>query len=671
VLNSLLYLPRFQKRIISILSDSFFLPFSLWLALSLRYDALYWTHDERVAIVAAITVLSSVFVFSRLGLYRAVIRYMSNHAMVAVFSGVTISALLLGASSFALNAPIPRSVPVIYWCLAMIFVGGSRMMVRSLVHRRIVKKKDRVIIYGAGKSGLQLSSILFHGKDVQPVAFLDDDVAKQGSILNGVRVYSPDAMQDVLAKYSAKRVLLALGHAPRSRRADVIRFLETYPVIVQTMPSINDVVSGKAKIEEIRDVDIEDLLGRDEVSADKELLSDCITKKSVLVTGAGGSIGSELCRQIVRLKPAKLILFELSEYALYAIEKEILRYVYKKGLNIEVHAVMGSIQKQHRMEVVMKSFDVDTVYHAAAYKHVPLVEHNVIEGVRNNVFGTWYCAEAAIKARVETFVLISTDKAVRPTNIMGASKRLAELVLQGLAQRQDFTRFCMVRFGNVLGSSGSVVPLFRDQIREGGPVTVTHPEITRYFMTIPEAAQLVLQAGSMGEGGEVFLLDMGESVRIADLARKLIRLMGLEVRDESNPDGDIEIAFTGLRPGEKLFEELLIGDTPQQTSHPRIMKGNELSLPWDEVEVLLGQIDKFSHLFDCETVRQLLLEAPLGYQPESGINDLVWKKALQKPGKETSSPKESATQPANEVAEVEAKSKAKVVSISDSSHRLA
>ncbi len=663
MLNNLLYLPRYQKRLIAILTDLVFLPFSLWLALSLRYDRAYWADDSSVAIAGMVTILTSIFVFTRLGLYRAVIRYMSNHAMAAVFSGVTLSALVLGASSFALNAPIPRSVPVIYWCLAMIFVGGSRMLVRSFVHRGMVRKKDRAIIYGAGKSGLQLSSILFHGKDVQPVAFLDDDESKHGSILNGIRVYSPDALADVLAKYSAKRVLLALGHAPRSQRANIIRFLEKYPVVVQTMPDINDVVSGKAKIEEIRDVDIEDLLGRDEVAPDKELLADCIHKKSVMVTGAGGSIGSELCRQIIRLKPAKLILFELSEYALYAIEKDILRYIHKKGLSVEVHAVMGSVQKQHRMEVVMKSFDVDTVYHAAAYKHVPLVEHNVIEGVRNNVFGTWYCAEAAIKAKVETFVLISTDKAVRPTNIMGASKRLAELVLQGLAQRQDFTRFCMVRFGNVLGSSGSVVPLFRDQIREGGPVTVTHPNITRYFMTIPEAAQLVLQAGSMGEGGDVFLLDMGESVRIADLAGKLIRLMGLEVKNESNPEGDIEIEYTGLRPGEKLFEELLIGDSPQETSHPRIMKGNELCLPWEEVESLLGQIDKFSHLFDCEGVRDLLLKAPLGYQPDSDINDLVWNKAMEKPRMDSQTRKE----PANEASEA----KGKVVSISDGSHKLA
>jgi len=542
----------------------------------------------------------------------------------------------------------------------MVFIGGSRMVVRSLVHRDLMKAKEKVVIYGAGKSGLQLSSILFHGKQLQPIAFVDNKISKQGSILNGIRVYSPDALSDVIEKYNAKRVLLALGHAPRSRRSLIIKQLEEHPVSVQTIPQINDVVSGKARIEEIRDVEIEDLLGRDEVSPDKELLSVCISNKSVMVTGAGGSIGSELCRQIIKLNPKKLVLFELSEFALYQIEQEIGRFIKKKGINTELHAVMGSVQKQFRMEVVMKSFSVDTVYHAAAYKHVPLVEQNVIEGVRNNVFGTWYCAEAAIKANVETFVLISTDKAVRPTNVMGATKRLSELVLQGLSQRQDDTRFCMVRFGNVLGSSGSVVPLFRNQIKDGGPVTVTHPDITRYFMTIPEAALLVLQAGSMGEGGDVFLLDMGEQVKIAELARKLIRLMGLEVKDSDNINGDIEVQYTGLRPGEKLYEELLIGDKPYPTDHSRIMKGRELSLEWGDVLSILEQIDHCSHLFDCQSVRDILLKAPLGYSPSSEITDLVWNQSHKEAAYDASAAS------ANEEQE-----KSKVVPISTSGKKLA
>lgn len=655
LLISLLRLPRYQKRLVSLFSDATFIPLALWLAFCLRLDELYFPVDNTVWSVVLITILASLFTFARLGLYRAVIRYMSNHAMVAVMTGVSISALVLVISSFVLQAPVPRSVPVIYWCLALVFVGGSRMLARSLVHNRVVRTKERVVIYGAGKSGLQLSSILFHGKDLQPVAFIDDNPALHGTVLNGIRVYAPEEFPRVVARYSAKRVLLALGHAPRSQRALVIRFLENYPVLVQTMPDINDVVSGKAKIEEIRDVDIEDLLGRDEVAPDKSLLAECITKKVVMVTGAGGSIGSELCRQIVRLKPSKLILFDLSEFALYEIEQELRRTIRRKELKVELHALMGSIQKQHRMEVIMRSYAVNTVYHAAAYKHVPLVEHNVIEGVRNNVFGTWYCAEAAIKANVDTFVLISTDKAVRPTNVMGASKRLAELVLQGLAQRQSVTRFCMVRFGNVLGSSGSVVPLFRKQILEGGPITVTHPEITRFFMTIPEAALLVLQAGSMGEGGEVFLLDMGESVKIADLAEKLVRLMGLEVQTPENPDGDIEIQFTGLRPGEKLYEELLIGNEPKQTAHPRIMKGREISLVWEEVKVFLDEIDRLSAEFDCEGVRDTLLRAPLGYTPMNGLDDLVWNKN----NSEDLPEKDKTLMPANESVE------APVLDISD------
>tara|TARA_R110002072_G_scaffold54816_2_gene143383 strand:+ start:581 stop:2581 length:2001 start_codon:yes stop_codon:yes gene_type:complete len=617
-------MPRYQKRLVSVCVDSISLPVAFWLALSLRLDTFYIPSDLSILLVTFLTVLTSIFAFARLGLYRAVIRYMSNHAMVAIISGVAISTVILSVLGFLFSAPLPRSVPIIYACLALIFVGGSRMIARSLVHRKMMQPKERVVIYGAGKSGLQLSSILFHGKGLQPVAFIDDDASKQGSILNGLSVYGPDKIGKIIDKYGAKRILLALGHAPRSIRSKVIQSLETQPVIVQTIPQINDVVSGKAKIEEIRDVDIEDLLGRDEVPADREGLSGCISNKVVMVTGAGGSIGSELCRQIVKLNPSRLVLFELSEYALYQIEQEISEYIRKKDLKTEVHAIMGSVQKQHRMEVVMKSFSVETIYHAAAYKHVPLVEHNVIEGVRNNVFGTWYCAEAAIKAGVSTFVLVSTDKAVRPANIMGATKRLSELVLQGLAKRQNDTRFCMVRFGNVLGSSGSVVPLFRRQIQEGGPITVTHPDITRYFMTIPEAALLVLQAGSMGSGGDVFLLDMGEQVKISDLAIKLIHLMGLEPKTEDNPEGDIALLYTGLRPGEKLYEELLIADDPIPTNHPRIMKGREISLPWPEVEAILTQIDQYSHLFDCYSVRNVLLNAPLGYNPTEQINDLVW-----------------------------------------------
>ncbi|WP_231878750.1 nucleoside-diphosphate sugar epimerase/dehydratase [Oleiphilus sp. HI0125] len=632
------------------LIDSISLPVAIWMAFCLRLDTFYVPDSGASVLAMCLTVACSLLAFTKFGLYRAVIRYMSNHAMKAVAAGVSVSACVLALSAFALQAEMPRSVPLIYWCLALVFVGGSRMTARSLVHTSMVRSKERIVIYGAGKSGLQLSSVLFHSKAMQPVAFIDDDQNLHGTDLNGIRVHSPAGLPKVLAKYGATKVLLALGHAPRSRRSLVIRFLEQYPVVVQTIPAINDVVSGKAKIEEVRDVDIEDLLGRDEVSPDRQLLAECISKKTVMVTGAGGSIGSELCRQIVRLAPLKLILVESSEYALYEIERELKRYMLKKDLNIELHAVVGSVQKQRRMAQVMRSFGVETVYHAAAYKHVPLVEQNVIEGIRNNVFGTWHAAEAAIEANVETFVLISTDKAVRPTNVMGASKRLAELVLQGLSKRQAGTRFCMVRFGNVLGSSGSVVPLFRDQIKQGGPVTVTHPDITRYFMTIPEAAQLVLQAGAMGEGGDVFLLDMGQSVKINDLAVKLIHLMGLELKDQSNPDGDIAIEYSGLRPGEKLYEELLIGNEPMPTAHPRIMRGREISLAWDDVKVLLDRIDMLCKDFDCEAVREVLMMAPLDYKPSDSLSDLVWNKTYtDMPGTSMQDRMRDLQMPANEV----------------------
>lgn len=649
MLKNLLFLPRYQKRLVSLLIDSISLPIAIWMAFSLRLDTFYVPTSGAIVLAMCVTVACSLLAFTKFGLYRAVIRYMSNHAMKAVVAGVSVSACVLALSAFALQAEMPRSVPVIYWCLALVFVGGSRMTARSLVHTSMVRSKERIVIYGAGKSGLQLSSVLFHSKAMQPVAFIDDDQNLHGTDLNGIRVHSPANLPKVLAKYGATKVLLALGHAPRSRRSLVIRFLEQYPVVVQTIPAINDVVSGKSKIEEVRDVDIEDLLGRDEVSPDRQLLAECISKKTVMVTGAGGSIGSELCRQIVRLAPLKLILVESSEYALYEIERELKRYMLKKDLNIELHAVVGSVQKQRRMTQVMRSFGVETVYHAAAYKHVPLVEQNVIEGIRNNVFGTWHAAEAAIKANVETFVLISTDKAVRPTNVMGASKRLAELVLQGLSKRQAGTRFCMVRFGNVLGSSGSVVPLFRDQIKQGGPVTVTHPDITRYFMTIPEAAQLVLQAGAMGEGGDVFLLDMGQSVKINDLAVKLIHLMGLELKDQSNPDGDIAIEYSGLRPGEKLYEELLIGNEPMPTAHPRIMRGREISLAWDDVKVLLDRIDMLCKDFDCEALREVLMMAPLDYKPSDSLSDLVWNKTYtDMPGTSMQERMRDLQMPANE-----------------------
>lgn len=626
MIETLLNTSRKNKRIISVFTDLLFLPFAFWVAMSLRWETFYLPDTLDIYVVTIVTTLASIAVFIRLGLYRAVIRYMSHHASFAVISGVTISALVLGSSGFLLKAPIPRSVPLIYWCMALLFVGGSRMMIRSIVRHRLMKAKERVIIYGAGRAGLQLSSMLYQGQEYLPIAFVDDNGMRQGMILNGLRVFSPADLNLIVSKYGASRILLALGSAPRSQRGLILRYLEDLPVKVQTIPSMTDIVKGKARIEEIRDIDIDDLLGRDEVEPDHRLMKACIEGKSVMVTGAGGSIGSELCRQIIEYNPKKLVLFELSEFALYKIEQELIQEITRRNLPINLKAIMGSVQREHRLEVIMKSFGVDTVYHAAAYKHVPMVEQNVIEGVRNNVFGTWYAAEAAIKAHVETFILISTDKAVRPTNVMGASKRLAELVLQGVSDREKTTRFCIVRFGNVLGSSGSVVPLFREQIQNGGPVTVTHQDVIRYFMTIPEAAQLVLQAGSLGKSGEVFVLDMGEQVKIADLAKKMIHLMGLELKDENNPQGDIEITYTGLRLGEKLFEELLVGNDPVGTKHSRIMMAQETFLKWNDMHRLLKELDKACHEFDVDRVRRILMAAPTDYTPECDISDLVWLK---------------------------------------------
>ncbi|HGT9575359.1 TPA: polysaccharide biosynthesis protein, partial [Shigella sonnei] len=450
------------------------------------------------------------------------------------------------------------------------------------------------------------------------------------AVIHGVTVYPSDKLSYLVDRYGIKKILLAMPSVSKSQRQKVITRLEHLPCEVLSIPGMVDLVEGRAQISNLKKVSIDDLLGRDPVAPDAKLMAENITGKAVMVTGAGGSIGSELCRQIVRYKPAKLVLFELSEYALYAIEKELSALCDKEVLNVPVIPLLGSVQRQNRLQMVMKSFGIQTVYHAAAYKHVPLVEHNVVEGVRNNVFGTLYCAESAIESGVETFVLISTDKAVRPTNTMGTTKRLAELVLQALSARQSQTRFCMVRFGNVLGSSGSVVPLFEKQIAQGGPVTLTHRDIIRYFMTIPEASQLVIQAGAMGHGGDVFVLDMGDPVKIYDLAKRMIRLSGLSVRDDKNPDGDIAIEVTGLRPGEKLYEELLIGDSVQGTSHPRIMTANEVMLPWQDLSLLLKELDQACHDFDHERIRSLLLQAPAAFNPTDDICDLVWqqKKSL-------------------------------------------
>lgn len=624
IVKSLLSLPRAQKRIITVLIDAVFILTSFWAAMFIRLDSLNSVYNTGNWVLVSLVIPVSVFIFVKLGLYRAVLRYVGINALGAVVGGITASCFTLIGLSFFLGIPIPRTVPIIFVSFSILLVGGSRIIVRALVSKVSASKRRPVIIYGAGSAGRQLATALRHGPEYRVVAFVDDDRTKQGSQIEGHLVLGVEDLKSIIQHERVEKILLALPSTSRARRNRILQKLEVYSVKVQTIPGMADVVAGAVNVDQVKDVDVEDLLGRDPVSPKKALLHADIKEKVVMVTGAGGSIGSELCRQIVRNEPIKLVLFELSEFALYSIEKELSQYVEECSLPISIIPIMGSVQKQNRLEAVMSAFGVQTVYHAAAYKHVPLVEHNVVEGVRNNIFGTLYTAQAAIKTKVETFVLVSTDKAVRPTNVMGTTKRMSELVLQALADKQSDTRFCMVRFGNVLGSSGSVVPLFRKQIRKGGPVTLTHQDITRYFMTIPEAAQLVIQAGAMGMGGDVFVLDMGDPVKIKDLATKMIHLSGFTVKDEKEPEGDIEIRCTGLRPGEKLYEELLIGDNVEGTTHERIMTAQENKLDWRELEVILNELDEACHNFEHERIRDILLKAPTGFAPTDDICDLVW-----------------------------------------------
>lgn len=627
LINSVLGWSRPVKRLISVMADLMLLSVAIWGAFALRFETFTWLPDSKQLIVSSATVLVTIGAFVKLGLYRAVIRYLSEHAFLAIIVGVAFSSVALIVFGFLFQALVPRSVPVIYGAFAFLLVAGTRFTVRAVVRRPREKAKNSVLIVGAGPKGMQLASALSQGVEYRPVGFVSLLSSNHRSVIGGLPVYSVEHLEKAVRELDASRALLALEDAVPVNRKQLLSSLEKLSIPVQTVPSMSELVAGQARINDIRDLEIEDLLGRDPVRPDTAIVSESLYGKSVMVTGAGGSIGSELCRQIIRHKPKVLVLFEQSEFSLYSIERELRSISQIESLDVTVHAILGSVTHRRRCEAVLKAFRVQAVYHAAAYKHVPLVEHNVIEGIQNNVFGTWHTAEAAIAAGVERFVLISTDKAVRPTNVMGATKRMAELVLQGLSQRQSQTVFSMVRFGNVLGSSGSVVPLFRDQIRDGGPVTVTHPDIIRYFMTIPEASQLVLQAGSMGQGGEVYVLDMGEPVRIADLARKMIHLMGLEEKTQDSPDGDIEIVYTGLRPGEKLFEELLIGDNPQGTAHPRILMAREVSLTWDEVEEYLGRLTRASQSFDCKAALNILIEARTAYAPNGDVADLVWCKA--------------------------------------------
>lgn len=616
--------PRSTKRFISLLLDALFITVAFWAAFMLRLDTTAILGSGAHWLILLITIPVTLACFVRLGLYRAVLRYLGYHAILTMVAGTLLSAGTMVVSAYTLDLFLPRTVPVIYCAFALLLCGGARTLARALYNQSTKKLKTPVIIYGAGSSGRQLNSSLQYGNEYRAVAFVDDNPALHNAMLQGLTVFSANELPQIIARFGARKLLLAMPSMPRQRRRDIVEGLSELSIEMLTIPGMADIVSGKAKLSELHEVSVEDLLGRDPVAPFPELITANIKDKVVMVTGAGGSIGSELCRQIVQQQPTTLVLLENSEFSLYQIDQELNNWCRETHCDIRIVPIMASVQRQNRLEAVMTAFGVQTVYHAAACKHVPLVEYNVVEGVRNNVFGTWHAAEAAINCGVERFVLISTDKAVRPTNVMGTSKRIAELVLQGLAQRQSATRFCMVRFGNVLGSSGSVVPLFKRQIRAGGPITLTHKDITRYFMTIPEAAQLVIQAGAMGNDGDVFVLDMGEPVRIIDLAKKMIRLMGYEEKTADNPNGDIAINITGLRPGEKLYEELLIGGDEAETQHPRIRTASEVSLPWPEVLELLQALDVACEQYDQAAIRELLLSAPAAFNPQSGICDVVW-----------------------------------------------
>ncbi|WP_460111591.1 polysaccharide biosynthesis protein [Pseudomonas sp. S3_H04] len=657
----LLGLPRRRKRLLQVATDIVLVWAALWLAFIVRLglDDMYNPFKVHFWLFVCAPIVA-IPLFIRFGMYRAVMRYFGNDALVAIIKAVSLSALILALVVYWYSnheAVVPRSIVFNYWWLSLVIIGGLRLCMRQYFmgdwfagaqHVPFSSRDDsliKVAVYGAGVAGNQLVAALRMGRTMRPVAFIDDDPSIADRVIAGLQVYKPKHIQQMIDETGAQEILLALPSSTRARRREILTLLESFPLHIRSVPNFTDLASGRVKVEDIQEVDIADLLGRDSVPAQPDLLERCITGKTVMVTGAGGSIGSELCRQIYSLGPTRLLLFDHSEFNLYSVLSELEQRGNRESASVQLLPILGSIRHPHKLLDVMKTWNVETVYHAAAYKHVPMVEHNIAEGVLNNVIGTLNTAQAALQSGVSNFVLISTDKAVRPTNVMGSTKRLAELTLQALSReiapvlfgdkskvsRVNKTRFTMVRFGNVLGSSGSVIPLFHSQIKSGGPLTVTHPKITRYFMTIPEAAQLVIQAGSMGQGGDVFVLDMGEPVRIVELAKKMIHLSGLSVRSEKNLQGDISIEFTGLRPGEKLYEELLIGDNVLATEHPMIMSASEDHLPWDLLKLRLTDLLDAVEQDDYSRVRQLLRDTVSGYTPDGEIVDWIYQQRRLEP----------------------------------------
>ncbi len=647
MISKLSNLPRFSKKLIMMLTDSILLIFVLWASFSIRLDLWYLPKDDTIRLILAAPIIG-IPIFAKLGLYKSVVRHIDLKSMWYLFLAVSFYSLIWGFFCFFMKNNyvdeggffieiFPRSVVIINWLLALTIISGSRAFARYIFNEHIKfsyftnklernlenldTDKSRVLIYGAGSAGVQLASALNISSKLQAVGFIDDNKDLQGSSVSGLKVFPVDDIEELIIKHKVDEVLIAIPSASRSDRFSIIDKLERYPVMVRTLPGLTEIAQGKVKIDDLLQVSIKDLLGRKSVEPNEMLLGKNITNKTVLVTGAGGSIGSELCRQIIFLKPKILILFELNELALYSIDKELSKL--NAGL-IKIYPILGNVNNKLRLDNLFKRFEVDTVYHAAAYKHVPMVEFNNTEGIDNNIFGTLNCALSAIETGVKNFVLISTDKAVRPTNTMGATKRVAELILQAFSTTQNTTTFCMVRFGNVLGSSGSVIPLFKKQIVEGGPVTVTDKNIIRYFMTVTEAVELTIQAGAMGTGGDVFVLDMGQPVKIKELAEKLIRLSGLKVKDENFPEGDIEIKYTGLRAGEKLYEELLIGDNVSKTENPLIMRAKEDKFEWVDLKSLLDKLTVSNKKSDHNSTREILKKIVSGFSPEGTIKDILY-----------------------------------------------
>ena len=624
--KQILAFPRAVKRLVVIAMDVTLSVLATWLAFTLRLDALHVPSDAQW-LVYGLAPLLAVPVFIRFGLYRAIFRYSGQAALLATTQAVAVYAVMLSAV-LLLWGPwfaAPRSLGLLQPLIFLLLVATSRALARfwlAGLSAGAAAPTGRLLIYGAGLAGVQTAAGLAVSGDFQPVGFLDDDDAKVGRSINGINVFSPAQVSVLVQRLGVTDILLALPSVSRERRNDIIASLREVPVHVRTLPGLADLASGRVSVQDFRELDLDDLLGRAIVKPQAELLASKLVDVIVLVTGAGGSIGSELCRQIVLERPRRLLLLDHNEFGLYSIHSELVTLCRVKGCEVELIPLLASVANRRRLDAICTTHRPDVVFHAAAYKHVPMVECNPAEGVLNNVFGTLNLAQAALQADVKRFVLVSTDKAVRPTNVMGASKRMAEMVLQALAERSGGTGTCfsMVRFGNVLGSSGSVVPLFRAQMARGGPLTVTHPDVTRYFMTIPEAAQLVLQAAAMASGGEVFVLDMGEPVKIIDLARRMVELSGLKVKDSVHPEGDIEIEITGLRAGEKLYEELLIGDNPSPTSHPRIMKAREEFMPWREFETTLERIKLAATREDVTRIKQVLTACVQGYHDE-GIQE--------------------------------------------------